>query len=220
MKLLLLSIVLVPFLLVACTVADDCPDGINHLPMYGKVKKCAEQIESDSTFLKSCDENFKNDRKKASKYYTKRGWQYLYQNKLDTAMFRFNQAWMLDSLNSDVYWGFANLTGMQKKYKESLPLFNRTLKLNPSNSKIWSDASISYGQLFFQTQNKNYLDTAIQFLKTSVKLDQQNPSTYAQLTAAYAYFMQKDSAKKYLKIADQLDKNAVNPQVRKLIDGN
>jgi len=31
--------------------------------------------------------------------------------------------------------------------------------------------------------------------------------------------MQKDSARKYMSITDRLDKNAVNPEVRKLITG-
>lgn len=203
----------------SCSTAADCPEGINSLPMYGKVKKCKEQIELDSTFLKSCDVNFKHDRKEASKYYESRGWQFLYKNKTDTAMFRFNQAWMLDSLNASVYWGFANLTGMKGKLKESMPLFKRALQLDPSNAKIWTDASNSYGQLFVQTQNKKLLDTAIQYLKTSVRLNPNNPAAYAQLTAGYTYFMQKDSAKKYLKISDKLNPDAVNPHVRKLITG-
>jgi tetratricopeptide (TPR) repeat protein len=219
MKSILAITVLIAFLFLSCTIDTDCPKGINLLPMYGRVKKCTEQIEYDLTFLKDCDKNFKGDRKKASKYFENKGWQYLYANKQDTAMFRFNQAWMLDSLNANVYWGFANLSGMQKKFKESLPLFNQALKLNPNNAKIWIDASLSYGQLFVQTQNKNLLDTNILYLQTAIKLDATNAMAYAQLTASYTYFMQKDSAKKYLLIADKLNPKAVNPEVRKIISG-
>lgn len=185
--------------------------------MYGRAKKCGAQIESDRIFLKQCDRGFKN-RKEAAKHFVKRGWEYYYKRIPDTAMMRFNQAWLLDSLNADVYWGFANLTGTQGKLKESLPLFNRSIALNPANAKVWESASNSYGELFYKTKDVNYLNTAVKYLKRAVKLNP-SPSTYATLTAAYTYFAQKDSAKKYLKITDGLDKNAVNPEVRKMITG-
>jgi hypothetical protein len=36
------------------------------------------------------------------------------------------------------------------------------------------------------------------------------------LTSAYAYYAQKDSLRKYLKITDKLDPKLVDPQVRKI----
>jgi hypothetical protein len=38
-----------------------------------------------------------------------------------------------------------------------------------------------------------------------------------QLTTGYSYFAQKDSAVKYMKLTDQIDPAAVDPEVRKLI---
>jgi len=201
----------------SCTQAQNCPEGINLLPMYGKVKKCSDQIQYDNEFIKTVDKVYK-DRKQAAAHFVNRGWEYYYKGKPDTAMMRFNQAWLLDSLNADVYWGFGNLVGMQSKFKESLALFNRSLKLNPANAKVWESASNSYGQLFVQTQNVSFLNSCIEYLKTAIKLDP-NARTYAQLTAAYSYFMQKDSARKYLAITDKIDRNAINPEVRKMLTG-
>jgi tetratricopeptide (TPR) repeat protein len=186
--------------------------------MYGSVKKCPGQIETDSTFIKSTQHDFKS-RKEAAEYFVNRAWGYYYHNKPDTAMMRFNQAWLLDSLNAGAYWGFANLIGQQGKFKESLPLFNRSIALDSLNANVWESASNSYGQLFSNTRQVEYLNTAIKYLKKSVAL---KPSVraYAALTAAYTYFAHKDSAIKYLKITDSLDKNAINPQVRKLINSN
>lgn len=212
----LLLIAFVCLLCFSCSPTGNCPDGINKLPMYGRVKKCAGQIQTDSTFLKSTTIDFKS-RKEAAKYFVKRAWGYYYQNKPDTAMMRFNQAWMLDSLNAGVYWGFANLVGQQGKYKESLPLFTRSIELDSLNANVWESASVSYGQLFVSTRQVDYLNTAIKYLKRSIAL-KPGPKAYAALTAAYTYFLQKDSASKYLKITDSLDKSAVNPEVRKLIN--
>ena len=185
--------------------------------MYGRLKKCKDQIDDDNQFLSECDKTGKS-RKEVAAHMVSRGWQYLYEKKLDTSMMRFNQAWLLDSLNADIYWGFGNLLGMQGKFKESIPFFDRSLKINPGNAKVWTDESTSYGNFFFQTKDKKYLDRSILCMKKAVSLDPKNPQLYSQLSAAYSYFMQKDSAKKYLRIKEQLDPSAVNPEVKKMLE--
>lgn len=219
MKTLILINILIIALYASCSAQTGCDGSINSLPMYGKTKKCKEQLQADQEFIKRADQLFDNNRKAASTYYAKRGWDYIYEHKLDTAMFRFNQAWMLDSLNATAYWGFADLMGMQQKFKESIPFFKRAEQLDPSNARLWIDASNSYGNFFMQTRNKSYLDKSINSLKKAAKLDPKNPQVFGQLTAAYTYYLQKDSARKYLRITDQLDKAAVNPEVRKMLTG-
>jgi tetratricopeptide (TPR) repeat protein len=199
----------------SCAHSQDCVEDINKLPMYGGIKKCAEQIEFDRKFIE--DEDKLLSRKQSTEHFIQRGWQYLYAKKLDTAMMRFNQAWLLDSLNADVYWGFGNILGMQGKFKESLPFFERSVKLNPANAKSLQDMSTSYGNVFFQTKDIRYLNLTINALKEAVKLDPKNPMLYGQLTACYTYFTQQDSAKKYLKLTDKLDPEAVNPEVRMML---
>ena len=208
---------LISLLAYGCAQSQECIEGINKLPMYGNAKKCKQQIEDDNRFIALCEKS--TGRKAAAEHMVMRGWQYLRSNQLDTSMMRFNQAWLLDSLNSEIYWGFGDNLGMQRKFKESLPFFERSLKLNRNNPRVWLDASTSYGNVFGQTNDQKYLDAAIDALKNAIKLDPNNPKYYGQLTSAYSYFMQKDSARKYMAITDKLDPNAVNPQVRKMING-
>lgn len=207
------SIVLMAFI----TQQSDCPPGINKMPMYGKAKKCAAQLESDRKFLQFCDKQFPN-RKEASAYHAGRGWDYVNKNVTDTAMMRFNQAWLLDSLNAEAYWGFANVLCMRdQKFEESLKYFKVSLRLDPSNPNVWHDASSSYGYLFHSTKDQAMLEESIHHLRKAISLDRKNARAYAQLTAAFCYYVQKDSAKKYLKITDSIDPSAINPQVRKLL---
>jgi tetratricopeptide (TPR) repeat protein len=215
MKITLLVCCLVSFLAIGCAQSQDCPDGINKLPMYGNAKKCKEQIAYDNKFIAECEKS--STRKDAAAHMVKRGWEYLRKNELDTSMMRFNQAWLLDSLNSEVYWGFADNLGLQKKYKESIPFFERALKMSPNNAKTWADESTSYGNIFFETKDIKYLSSTISSLKQAVQLDPNNAQYYGQLTSAYCYYMQKDSARKYMKLADKLDSNAVNLQARKML---
>ena len=197
---------------------SDCPKDINTLPMYGHVKKCKEQLDSDKDFLAQCEKQFKS-RKEAAQFHVDKGWEYFYKNQFETAMKRFNQAWLLDSLNADIYWGYGNILGMKNRdFKQSLVFLEQSLKMNANNPRVWESASTSCGQLFYQTKDKRLLDKSIQYLKNSIKLEPNNARAYGQLTAAYSYFIQKDSARKYLKITDKLDPSAVNPEVRKILE--
>ncbi|MFA6277630.1 MAG: hypothetical protein WC622_12815 [Pedobacter sp.] len=193
--------------------AQDCKEGNNLLPMYGKAVKCKEQIKADNEFFAFVDGKFK-DRKTASLSYSQLGWDYFYKNDLETSMKRFNQAWLLDSLNADVYWGFGNLLGRQGQLEGSVPYFEKSLKLKPSNSKVYESLATSYGQLFVSNQKPEMLDKAIQALKKANALDRNNPRILSQLTSAYSYFAQKDSAIKYLKLTDKIEPKAINPEVR------
>jgi tetratricopeptide (TPR) repeat protein len=206
-------------LLINCDGTNDCISNLNQLPEYGRQRKCQEEIEIDNEFLFSCDSSFK-DRKEAAKYYVRRAWDYYGESKLDTAMFRFNQAWMLDSTNADVYWGFGTLLGMKKQFKESIPFFEKSIKLNPSNPIVFESISKSYGQMFVQDTNIVHLDKAIDYLKISISMAPNVARTYGHLTGLYIYFLQKDSALKYLAITDKLDSSAVNPEVRQILTQN
>lgn len=209
------TIIFSAILMLNCSSKQDCPEGINLLPMYGEVKKCAEQIEIDNEFLADCDKLFKN-RKEAAEKHVEMAWGYFYNNNPDNSMKRFNQAWLLDKDNAEIYWGFGNLMGMKHELKHSITLFEKSIKLNPNNPKVYESISTSYGQLFFETKKMEYLEATIKNLKSSLKLDPNNAKNYGSLTSAYAYYVQKDSLRKYLKITDKLDPNMVNPEVRKI----
>jgi len=211
-----LGLALIYLFLIGCSSAQECKEGINLIPMYGGFPKCEQQIKSDNDFFAFVDSKFK-DRKIAALSYVKLGWDYFYKNDLETSMKRFNQAWLLDSLNADVYWGFGNLLGRKNELKASIPFFEKSLKFKPNNSKVLESVATSYGQLFVTTQQVSLLNKAIESLNKANNLDKNNPRILAQLTSAYSYFSQKDSANKYLKLTDKLDPKAIHPEVRKLL---
>jgi len=212
-----MKVVSVFLLLVGCSTASiNCPEGINLLPRYGSKPKCPEQTEADREFVASCDTQF-TSRKLASEHHSAVGWGFFERRQLDDAMKRFNQAWLLDSTNADVYWGFASVLGMKQQFRASIPLFVKYLELNPAKANAWEGLSTSYGQLFFQTKDVALLGKSIDALKSCVKIDPANARAYGQLAGAYSYFVQKDSARKYLALADRLNPQAVNPEVRKML---
>ena len=88
-------------------------------PEYGNVEKNEEQKESDNKFREDILNYYKGDTIVASKKMVELGFTYLYdKGDFVTAMRRFNQAYMLNSKNSNAYYGFGtiyfNLGAMNK----------------------------------------------------------------------------------------------------------
>ena len=183
--------------------------------MYGEVKKCDQQIKSDNEFILESEKQFK-DRKKASEYYVSKGWEYFYKDDNATAMKRFNQAWLLDQTNPQVYWGFGNLLGKKTEFEKSVKYLQKSIKLEPNNAKVYECISTSYGQIFFKTKDIKYLNLTIENLKKAIKIEPKNGRAFGQLASSYAYLMQKDSLVKYIKKTDEIDSKFVNPEVREI----
>ncbi|MGI4885071.1 MAG: hypothetical protein ACRYFR_08950 [Janthinobacterium lividum] len=171
-------------------VASPCPKNINTLPRFGRIKKCPEQIEDDKKIL-IYEQQF-GSREEIASELVKLGWNYLAKNQVDVAMHRFNQAWLLDSLNEQINWGFGSTLGSQGKERESLPFFRAAVISNASNARVWYDASVSYGSMFFATKQISYLDTTILYLKKSARLNSSYAPTYAQLGCTDNYLCVRD----------------------------
>lgn len=197
----------------SCNSQIDCPEGINLLPMYGEVKKCEQQIELDNKFILESEKQFKN-RKKASEYYVSKAWEYFYKDENDTSMKRFNQAWLLDKTNPQIYWGFGNLLGKQKEFEKSIKYLKKSIEIDSNNAKVYECMSISYSQIFFKTKDIKYINLTIENLKKAIKIEPKNGRAYGQLASSYAYLMQKDSLRKYIKKTDEIDPKFINPEVR------
>jgi tetratricopeptide (TPR) repeat protein len=201
----------------SCKSQTDCPEGINLLPMYGEVKKCEQQIELDNEFILESEKQFKN-RKEASEYYVSKGWEYFYKDDNDTSMKRFNQAWLLDNTNSQIYWGFGNLLGRKKEFEKSIKYLQKSLELEPNNAKVYECISTSYGQLYLKTKDIKYLDLRINNLNKALKIEPNNGRTLGELASSYSYLMQKDSLIKYIKKTDEIDSKFINPKVREIAE--
>jgi tetratricopeptide (TPR) repeat protein len=107
---------------------------INELPMYGGQHNPA--VETD---------------KENSKSAAKLGWKYYYSGDFDTAIKRFNQAWMLDRENADAFYGFGLILGQrareeetEKNLLESIKFLEKANSLSPQNVRIMVDFAFSH----------------------------------------------------------------------------
>ena len=77
---------------------------IRLLPKYGHIIKTEGQKAADKEFIEATLKQYPTNRK-ASDHLIELGFKYLCHD-IKTAMYRFNQAYLLDSTNTDIYWGY------------------------------------------------------------------------------------------------------------------
>jgi tetratricopeptide (TPR) repeat protein len=80
---------------------------LNLVPMYGDnlVNKTHEYTQADNEFIAFYDNKYSN-RKIASEELILWGLDFFYNGQLQTAMKRFNQAWLIDTVNPGIYFGY------------------------------------------------------------------------------------------------------------------
>jgi hypothetical protein len=165
---------------------EEARTNIRLLPNYGYAVKTKPQLEADSEFVSVTLPRFSTKRL-ASEHLVDLGFKYIYQD-IKTAMYRFNQAYLLDSTNSDIYWGYGAVYMTLEDYPLAKKQYQEGLVVDAKNTRIMTD----YGTYFM---SQGLVDSAIQYLSASYQLDSQNQNTSFKLAAAYFY---KDDCKNAL----------------------
>ena len=173
---------------------EEAKTNIRLLPKYGHIAKTEGQKAADKDFMETTLRRYSTNRK-ASDHLIELGFQYLYKD-IKTAMYRFNQAYLLDSTNSDIYWGYGgvymrlgDLENAQRQYLEGLTV-------NPKNTNILTDYGTYFMSQYYGLQPLDekmaltHLDSAMIYLNKSFQLDKTNPNTSFKLSACY--YQKKD----------------------------
>ena len=101
---------------------------INLQPKYGGQTKNPAQLAADAELLAAADKAFGNDRIKAANEVATRGWALLRGGKLDDAMRRFNQAWLLNPEDGSALWGMAVIEMGRQRMASGHALFEEAAK--------------------------------------------------------------------------------------------
>jgi tetratricopeptide (TPR) repeat protein len=173
---------------------EEAKSEIRLLPEYGNVEKNLGQIEADQELIKSELKAYGTYRKASDKLVIM-GFNNIYNNDLKQAMYRFNQAWLLDPKNENVYWGFGAIYFNFNDYDSAFKQYDKGLLLNPNSSNILTDKATVYTSMFANKQDVIFLDKAIELFNRSYKIDPSNQNTLFKLSAAYFY--KKDCANEW-----------------------
>jgi len=173
---------------------EEAKTNIRLLPKYGYIPKTEGQKASDKEFLETTLKQFPTNRK-ASDHLIELGFKYLYKD-IKTAMYRFNQAYLLDSTNTDIYWAFGgvymilgDLENAQKQYLEGLAI-------NSKNTHLLTDYGTYFMSQYYGLQPLDekkalvHIDSAIVYLTRSIQLDKIDPNTSFKLSICY--YQKKD----------------------------
>lgn len=179
------------------------------LPKYGGLEKSKKEKKSDKAFEKDVMKLF-STKTEASNHMIDLGFQYLYKGDLKTAMYRFNQAYLLDNNNSNIYWGYGAVYMSFGRFDLSREQYEEGLKLDDRNDNILIDYGTTYlGEFYEYFQNDTetanmLLDMAIEKLLNAYVINQKNANSSYKLSICYLYKDDCLRANEYLQISEEL----------------
>ncbi len=105
----------------------ECPHPPNECPMLGGIEKDEDMKAADETFIEKTEE-LGLSREEGAKVSIQLGWKYFLNADYASAMKRFNQAWILDPSNGDIYHGMAAVVAERDKDVDAAELlFQKSL---------------------------------------------------------------------------------------------
>jgi tetratricopeptide (TPR) repeat protein len=106
-------------------------------------------------------------------------------------MYRFNQAYLLDSTNPDIYWGYGAVYMGLGAYEQAQKQYLDGLKIAPNSSHLLTDYGTYFMGQFYGVQSVDEktalanLDSAISYLTKSYKIDPKDQNTTFKLSVCY-----------------------------------
>lgn len=123
----------------------------------------------------------------ASAFFANKGFEYLSENQPDTATYRFNLAWLLDSNNAEAYRGLGIVASAQPTPDAAIALLGTGLALAPTNSLLLSDLGTSHLIRYGQTKKKKDLTTGLELLQRATTLAPNNATAWQELARGLYY---------------------------------
>lgn len=156
---------------------------VNELPMFGEAPKTEAMLAADEELLRNT-QKLGYTREQGAEKSIEAGWKYFFQGDRQTAMKRFNQAWLLDPENGNTYHGFAVLTadagGSPQEAEKYFRLAMAKAKLNPT-------AYVDYAK-FLNMSGRH--DDAIRAAQRALAITQNVMG--ARIQISYALYSQKN----------------------------
>jgi len=116
------------FILIAILFFSSCISAQNLIPMYGAKNHDEYKYDkADEKFVKQVITQF-GTRDSAYLTYIHVAWNYFYEGKLDLAIKRFNQCWLLIDTLPEVYYGFAGISLMRNQINDANNYFETAEK--------------------------------------------------------------------------------------------
>lgn len=214
----MIRILIFYFLISLTSITARAERPINELPMYGG--KHNPTVERNTEF---------------SRKVTQIGWRAYYNGDFDIAIKRFNQGWMFDKENPEVFWGFGLIAGQrafqekpEENFKESIRYLQIAKDKAPNNGRIIGDLAYSHtllGQFLQVEKNSNksaleHFQIAGSLFLEANKKEPNYPPNIANWSILYFYTKDYEKAKskadEAAKLGYEFDPNYINDLENKI----
>ncbi len=176
--------------------------------MYGGVEKTAEQKAADQTFIDAVMK-IDGDRKIGAEHLVQKGWQSFADGDSDTAMKRFNQAWLLDTQNADAFWGFGSIRASQGKTEEGIAFLKQGLAINPRHVLLLCNLGMLTVRNMSEKGTGSF-DEAVTYFQHAQSIDSHQAQCHANWAVAYFFHGDFADAWGQLHEAQKIDPKSVN----------
>ncbi len=175
-------------------------------PKYDNLHPDAEWSQEMDSFYTAMHEHFGND-SIASDHMIQQGFEALYREDPVTAMYRFNQAFLMNQKNTDIYWGYGNVYASMGQHLIARQQYLEGLQQNPQNPRLLTAYGTTYlAEYYLNYQNPDLarlkLDTAIGLTKQAYSLDPDDANTNYKLSIEYLQQGNCPKARVHLQIAE------------------
>ncbi len=190
--------------------------GIDQAPMYGGMDRqsIAQLKQADEQLIAGTTKEY-GSREKASDAFVDQGIRYYMIDSYANAMRRFNQAWLLNPENPDVFWGFAMVFHDEGNVCEAKNMIDRAISLRLSKPIALADAGRIYTLCGASNQS---LDSATkqQYFTMSEELYEKANSAspnndYISSSWATAYYWRGDYARSWQMVVKARSLGSVFP---------
>lgn len=179
---------------------------IDQVPMYGDMDRNAIPTlkEADEVFIEGTSKEF-GSREKASAVFVDYAFRLYKENNCVKAMQRFNQAWLLNPDNPEVYWGFASVLHDWERYCEAMKMVEKALSYKQYFTGFYPDAgrvitlcAVNDTSLSEEEKKKLFARADSLYAEAEVR-DNNKAYTYASWATAYYWRGQYEGAWKMVK---------------------
>jgi tetratricopeptide (TPR) repeat protein len=143
----------------------------DNLPMYGQpgIVRPDDLKKADAAFARQATTKYGSPGA-ASRVWAGQGWSAMRDGKPDLALEQFNRAWLLNSKNYQVFWGFGAVLSEQGKLEgavEQLSVANQLIDEPAQKAALLSDLGSVYSELAASLPQDKQLDRAQYFVRAN-----------------------------------------------------
>lgn len=209
MKIEVASLVVIAAIAVASCAgggATSAGTRIDEAPMYGGMNRASEPAlhAADGKFIAEVTSHY-GSREKASSVWVEQGFVFYRQNNNSMAMRRFNQAWLLNPNNPEVYTGFASVLFDQGKFCDATSMVEKGLSVGRFQDGYLPDAGLALVGCAMQgaaADRKTSLINRSEELFAQAAASSSAPKDYTLTNWARAKYAQQDYRGAWAKVSE------------------